>query len=118
MSKLSPMQMSLKHLRSQGYLCAIVEHWNPHAKVRKDLWGFDIICAGDSADCIVNFADNQVEQGWRGFLFIQTTTYGNVPAREKKLRGLPSTKRVLTAGGRIFVHGWDRNRFREIEVTL
>ena len=38
--KTSPMQRSLKHLRDAGWTCAIVEHWNLHAKIRQDLFGF------------------------------------------------------------------------------
>lgn len=43
-SKTSPTQRSLRYLREQGYLPAVVEKWNPHAHVRQDLFGFvDIV---------------------------------------------------------------------------
>ena len=39
-----PTQRTLKKLRAEGYLCAIVEHWNQFAHVRQDLFGIiDII---------------------------------------------------------------------------
>lgn len=44
-SSVSPTQRSLKKLRDEGYLCRIVEHWNPFARIRQDLFGFiDILC--------------------------------------------------------------------------
>jgi hypothetical protein len=47
-AKTSPTQRSLKHMRSLGYVCAIVEKWNPHARIRQDMFGFiDIVCIKD-----------------------------------------------------------------------
>lgn len=44
-SKTSPTQRTLKHMREQGYLCQVVERWNPHARVKQDLYGFiDVLC--------------------------------------------------------------------------
>ncbi|HQV57391.1 MAG TPA: hypothetical protein PKV27_05220, partial [Ilumatobacteraceae bacterium] len=40
----SPTTLSLKALRDAGYTVAIVEHFNPHMRIRQDLFGFiDII---------------------------------------------------------------------------
>lgn len=40
-------QRTLKYLRGLGWECAIVEKWNPHAKIRQDLFGFiDIVALG------------------------------------------------------------------------
>lgn len=105
MAAKSPMQMSLAHLRSLGYLCVPVEHWNHHAGVRQDLFGFcDVLCVPLS--------------GKGGFLFVQTTSYKNIAARVAKVKGSHEAAMVLHAGGRIVVHGWGRNQFREVEVTL
>lgn len=44
-AKTSPTVRSLKHMRGLGYVCAIVEKWNPHARIRQDMFGFiDIVC--------------------------------------------------------------------------
>ena len=41
----SPTQRTLKMLREQGRICAIVEKWNPYAGHRQDVWGWmDILC--------------------------------------------------------------------------
>lgn len=44
----SPTQRSLKHMRGLGYTCAVVERWNPHARVRQDLFSIiDVLCVKD-----------------------------------------------------------------------
>ena len=41
----SPTQRTLKALRKQGWVAAVVEHWNPHAFIRQDLFGIgDALC--------------------------------------------------------------------------
>lgn len=40
---MSPIQRALKHFRGLDYQCVIVERWIPRAKVRKDIWGADIL---------------------------------------------------------------------------
>lgn len=44
----SPTQRSLAHLRSLGYRVAVVERWNPHARIRQDLFGvLDLLAVRD-----------------------------------------------------------------------
>ena len=81
---MTPTQRSLEYLREQGYLCAIVEKWNPHARIRQDLWGWCDILA---------IRKNEV-------LAVQVTASG-VSDRIKKP--------VREAGIRIEVHGWRKN---------
>ena len=46
MPKSLPTQRTLARLRQEGALeVAIVEHWNPHARIRQDLFGFIDILA-------------------------------------------------------------------------
>lgn len=74
-------------------MAAVVERWNPHARVRQDLFGFaDVIAVVDGA-----------------VLLVQATTGKNVSARLAKLRAEPCRSRVrrwLLAGGRVQIHGW------------
>jgi len=87
----SPTQRSLKWLRQRGFTAAITEHWNPHARLRQDLFGFvDIV-----ALCSVF-----------GIVAVQTTSGPNMAARISKIRDLPAAKEWLEAGGTIIVHGW------------
>lgn len=89
---ISPTQRSLAWLRDQGYLCQVVEHWNAHAHVRRDLFGFIDILAVDSA----------------GTLAVQTTSGAHVAERIAKIRGHENFPALVKAGWRIEVHGWRR----------
>lgn len=48
----SPTQRTLKYWRDQGYTCAIVERWNPHARIRQDLYGFIDVLAIKGEDIV------------------------------------------------------------------
>jgi hypothetical protein len=105
----TPTQRTLAELRRQGYLAAVVEKWNPHAKVRQDLFGIiDVLAVEPRA----------APWGIRT-LAVQATSGSNVAARVTKLRAArwpPPTKRkpagelvfppLLAAGWRIEVWGW------------
>lgn len=91
-ASLSPTQRSLAYLREQGYLVAIVEHWNPHARIRQDLWGWCDLLA---------IRKNEV-------LAVQVTASG-VAARIKKIQESDTIGRVREAGIRVEIHGWRKN---------
>lgn len=87
----SPTQRSKAHAQSLGYTVAIVERWNPFAKVRQDLFGFgDLLC---------------MKQG-EPLLLVQTTSTGNMASRIKKIEGLEASKVWLSTGNKIEVWGW------------
>jgi len=89
---MSPTQRSLKLLRDSGYMAAVVEKWNPHAKLRQDLFGFiDIL--GFKGDIV---------------LAVQTTTKSNLPARVRKIEQLPAARMWLAPHRTIAVHGWSK----------
>lgn len=87
---ISPTKKSLKKLRDDGYICEITEHWNPFAKVRKDLFGFIDILA---------IKDEEV-------LAVQTTSYSNISARIEKISNHENIGFIRKAGWKILVHGW------------
>ncbi|NBW08725.1 MAG: hypothetical protein EBR82_11950 [Caulobacteraceae bacterium] len=89
---MTPTQRSLQYLREQGYHCSIVEKWNPHARIRQDLWGWCDILA---------IKKNEV-------LAVQVTAAG-VAARIKKIQESETLGLVRDAGIRIEVHGWRKN---------
>ena len=97
----NPTVRSLAMLRGRGYLCRVVEHWNPHAKVRVDLWGCDILA--------IKIGEPP--------LLVQTTTQSNQSARIEKLRMLPSTTFLLRAGWELVVHGWKTRGCDETKLT-
>lgn len=90
MSKKTPTQRSLEKLRAEGWLCAIVEKWNPHAGIRQDLFGVaDILCLRPNCT-----------------LAVQTTSGACVPKHLAKLRAEPRLQNMLAAGWDVEVHGW------------
>lgn len=111
MSGLTPTQLSLRHLRGQGWpLVEVVERWNPHARIRQDLFGLLDIVAVDG------------DGVWATTLGVQTTSASNVSARVRKLRDAEATRVLLGAGWALIVHGWAKKGgrwvlAREVEIT-
>lgn len=92
MSGKSPTVRSLEKLRAEGYLCQIVERWNPYARIRQDLFGIGDILA--------------IREGET--LLVQTTSRGNVAARVTKIQESEHLDKILAAGWKITVHGWGK----------
>lgn len=93
MAKTSPTQRSLKVMRERGYKAEVTEHWNPFAKIRKDLFGFvDIVCVGGGET-----------------VGVQTTSYSNISARREKILASSHLKPLLDANWSIRIHGWKKN---------
>ena len=90
MSKMSPTQRSLAFLRGRGYVVAVVERWNPHAKIRQDLFGIlDLVAIKDGET-----------------LGVQTTTLANLNPRITKIAESETAPKLRAAGWRIECHGW------------
>lgn len=93
----SPTQLTLKHLRDQGWpLVEVVEKWNSHARIRQDLFGFiDVLAVGPA-----------------GVLGVQCTSASNVPSRVTKIAEHENVAAVREAGIAIRVHGWEKKAGR------
>lgn len=91
---MSPTQRTLAKLREDGYVCAIVEKWNPYARIRQDLFGFIDVVAIRSTDA--------------GVLGIQTTSGSNISARISKIQASPYYQIWKSSGNRIEVWGWSK----------
>ena len=89
---MTPTQRTLAALRADGYTAEVVEHWNPHARVRHDLFGIVDILAVRG----------------RETLAVQTTAGSGVSARIAKLTASPALPLLAAAGWRVQVHGWRR----------
>lgn len=90
---ISPAQRSLKYLRDKGYTVAITEKWNPHARVRQDLFGFvDLLAVRDGQT-----------------LAVQTTSASNLADRRKKVIEHENLPILLSAGWQVVIHGWRKN---------
>lgn len=102
----SPTQRSLKHYRDQGYLAGVVEKWNPHAKIRQDLFGIlDLVVVGNGET-----------------LGVQTTSASNMSARVKKITDSDALAELREAGWKVIVQGWRKNAqgrwvSREVDIS-
>jgi hypothetical protein len=92
MAKESPTTRTLALLREQGYTVAVVEKWNPHARIRQDLFGFIDILA--------------IKRGET--LAVQATASG-VSARLKKIAESELLPKVREAGWTIQIWGWTKS---------
>lgn len=81
---------TLEKLRRDGYTVAVVEKWNPHVKIRQDLFGF--------IDVLAIRRDET--------LAVQACSYGDVSKRVKKIAEHKNVGAVREAGWRIEVWGW------------
>ena len=100
---MSPTQRSLKYLRDEGYTAAVVERWNPHARIRQDLFGF--------ADVIAMRPGDQP-------LLIQITSGSNFSARAAKLAETETVAIALASGFDIEIHGWRKLKSNKGKWTL
>lgn len=93
----TPTHRSKKHLERDGWTVGIVEKWNPHARVRQDLFGF--------ADLIA------IKPGQTPRL-VQVTSGANLASRRAKIAEEPRAAIALAAGLAIEIHGWRKVKVR------
>lgn len=92
----STTQLSLKHMRAQGYYAEVVERYNFFTKRKNDFAGFlDLLCLGPG----------QV-------MGVQTTSLANISSRINKIMEHENLEVVLAAGIKIEVHGWVKKNNR------
>jgi len=90
---MSPTQRTLKHLRELGYTAEVVERWNPHARVRHDLFNIiDVLGVSET-----------------GVAAVQTTSAGNMKARINKIAESDILPLLIKLEWRVIVHGWRKN---------
>lgn len=92
----SPTSLTLRKLREDGYTAQIVEVWNPHARIRQDLFGFIDVLAVRKGETLA----------------VQTTSAHNVPSRIHKIADSPLIAVVREAGWSVRVHGWAKVKGR------
>jgi hypothetical protein len=92
MAKESPTSRTLEVLREQGYTVAVVEKWNPHARIRQDLFGFIDILAIKREETLA----------------VQATAAG-VSARLKKITESELLPKVREAGWTIQIWSWTKS---------
>lgn len=96
MASTSPTQLSLLEARARGWTAAVTEHWNPHAKIRQDLFGvIDILALGPGQ-----------------IIGIQATSDSHVAERVKKIEAHANTPALLASGITLLVWGWKKTKGR------
>jgi hypothetical protein len=90
---MSPLSRSKKKLENDGWLVAIVEHWNNWSHQRQDLWSFGDLLAVRRDDCLI----------------VQATSGGNMSARVNKIKQCQAASIWLESPNRaIEVWGWSK----------
>lgn len=87
---MSPTQRTLAELRKTCQLVQVVEKWNPHARIRQDLFGIVDVLAIRAGETIA----------------VQATSGSNVAARVSKIAESAALPLLRKAGWRVIVHGW------------
>lgn len=85
-------QRSLAWLRENGYSPTVVEHYNPYARRKFDLYGFLDIVA--------------LHPEHKGLLGIQTTTGDHLQERITKAKKISAFDLWIACGNRVQFHGW------------
>lgn len=103
---MTPTQRTLAELRRRGYTCAVVERWNPHARIRQDLFGVVDVLG--------------VREGET--LGVQATSGSNVSKRVAKIAESEHVPALRAAGWSLAVWGWrkaanGRWTLREVDVS-
>lgn len=80
----------------------MVEKWNPHARIRQDLFGFADIVAVKTPDVA----------GWweSATLYVQVTSGSNHAARRTKLRALPAVATIKAAGNSVWILSFAKSK--------
>jgi hypothetical protein len=92
----SPTSLTLRDLRADGYTAEVVERWNPHARVRHDLFGIVDVIAIRGTETLA----------------VQATSSSNVAARVRKIAEAPTIAAIREAGWRFEVWGWAKKGAR------
>mgnify|MGYP001419197460 CR=1 FL=1 len=93
---MSPTARSLAHLKQLGYTAKVVEHWNPFAKIRQDLFGVDVLALKPGEPVLV----------------IQATTGANHAARRTKLESAGFVALWTCAEAALGIWSWEKQEPR------
>lgn len=101
MARMTPTQLTLRQLRERGFRAAVVEKWNPHAKIRQDLFGIIDVLGVRKGETIG----------------VQATTFDNRLARVRKCAESDSIGDLRDADWTLEVHGWRKVKNKWICTT-
>jgi len=105
----TPTQRTMRHLREQGNICAVVEKWNQHVGefgIRQDLFGIVDILVLDPE---------------RGFVGVQCCVGSGYSAHLKKLTqecAQASIDWLSTPGGKLEIWAWSKRKLKRGGVAV
>lgn len=94
----SPTARTLAAYRGMGFTVHVTEKWNPHAKVRQDLFGI--------IDLLAISRNHHPSES--GIIGIQACAGASHAARKKKMIAAPHTRTWLEAGGFLRIVSWSK----------
>lgn len=98
---MSPTQRTLAKLKSEGWTCGIVEKFNPHVRIRQDLFGvIDIVIM------------KPVIAERAGIVGVQACAGASHASRRAKAIAEPRLRTWLESGGRFAVMSWRKGGAR------
>lgn len=102
----SPTARTLAECRKRGWAAQVVERWNPHAKVRVDLFGvIDLIAIVPPADPL----EPRPVVGDRGYILAIQACAGSTHAnRRDKILAEPRAREWVEAGGHLELWSWSQ----------
>jgi hypothetical protein len=102
----SPTARTLEKLRKEGWTCAVVEHWNPHAHIRQDLGGgIDVLAWKPKST-------GQWSSQILGIQACADTGGSGMAAHRAKLLREPKMATWVAAGGRLEIWAWGKKGAR------
>ena len=97
-----PTQRSMEYCRKEGMLAGVTERWNPHARIRQDLFGFIDLIVLDGA----------------GAIGVQATSGPNASKRLRKIIEEPKARTWLENGQRIEIWAWRKRKLKRGGVAF
>ena len=94
----SPTQRTLAECRKRGLVAQVVEKWNPHARIRQDLFGV--------IDLLAIMPPSNLGPG--SILGIQACVGGDHAKRREKILAEPRAAAWMRSGGRLELWSWSK----------
>lgn len=114
-ASMSPTKRTLAELRKRGWTAQVVERWNPHAKVRVDLFGVIDLVAIVPRDQALFVGEVDAPGGILGIQACAGSTHAN---RRDKILAEPRARQWVGAGGRLELWSWAKRGGRNVVRKL
>jgi hypothetical protein len=105
----SPTSRTLDECRKRGYAAQVVERYNPHARVRVDLFGVIDLVA---------IAPAFLDRARGSILGIQACAGASHADRRDKILAEPRARQWVEAGGRLELWSWSKRGGRNVTRKL